>query len=47
MKFQIELHGKHCYKRVDYVIVNLTQLEWIKLVLKRRSYGLKKIVAKL
>ena len=39
MKFQIELHGKHYYKRIDYVIMNLTQLEWIKPELKRRFYG--------
>ena len=47
MKFQIELHGKHCYKRVDYVVMNLTQLERIKSELKQRFYDLKKVVAKL
>ena len=38
MKFHIELHGKHYYKHVDYVIVNLTQLERVKTELKRRRY---------
>ena len=27
MKFLIMLHGKHCYEHVDFVLMNLTQLE--------------------
>ena len=40
MKFRIELHGKHYYKHVDYVVMNLMQLERVKSELKQRSYGL-------
>ena len=39
MKFQIKLHGKHGYERVDYVVMNLTQLERIESELKRRFYS--------
>ena len=47
MKFHIELHGKHYYKHVDYVIVNLTQLERVKTELKRRRYSLNKTSGKI
>jgi len=39
MKFQIELHGKHCYERIDYIVMNLTPLERIKSEVKQRFYG--------